>query len=70
MRVLITGGTGFVGRPLCAHLLAQGHEVVVWSRTPQHALNLLPKGVATVAEPEDALDFEAPEWAVERGRER
>ena len=22
------------------------------------------------AEPEDALDFEAPEWALERGRER
>ena len=59
MRVLITGGTGFVGRPLCAHLLAQGHEVVVWSRTPQHALNLLPKGVATVAEPEDARGIDA-----------
>lgn len=29
MRVLITGGAGFIGRPLTAALLAAGHEVVV-----------------------------------------
>lgn len=59
MRVLITGGTGFVGRPLCAYLLSQGHEVVVWSRTPQHALEKLPEGCETVAEPEQATDIDA-----------
>lgn len=59
MRVLITGGTGFVGRPLCAYLLSQGHEVVVWSRTPQHALEKLPEGCETVAETEQATDIDA-----------
>jgi uncharacterized protein YbjT (DUF2867 family) len=26
-RVFVTGGTGYVGRPLIAHLLQRGHEV-------------------------------------------
>jgi hypothetical protein len=34
MRVLVTGGTGFIGRPLCAALLAEGHELFVLSRDP------------------------------------
>jgi NAD dependent epimerase/dehydratase family enzyme len=29
MQTLITGGTGFVGRSLCAHLMNQGHRVTV-----------------------------------------
>ena len=32
MKIVITGGTGFLGRPLAAALAAQGHEVVVLSR--------------------------------------
>lgn len=34
MRILVTGGTGFIGRALCARLLADGHQVVVLSRDP------------------------------------
>ncbi len=34
MRILVTGGTGFIGRPLCAALAAAGHELVVLSRDP------------------------------------
>ncbi|MFP5383461.1 MAG: TIGR01777 family oxidoreductase [Gammaproteobacteria bacterium] len=34
MRILVTGGTGFIGRALCARLLADGHEIVVLSRDP------------------------------------
>ncbi|MFZ5756484.1 MAG: TIGR01777 family oxidoreductase [Pseudomonadota bacterium] len=35
MRILLTGGTGFIGRPLCAALVAAGHEVTVPSRRPE-----------------------------------
>jgi hypothetical protein len=34
MRVIITGGTGQIGRPLIADLVKQGYEVVVLSRSP------------------------------------
>lgn len=35
MKILVTGGTGFIGRPLCAELLAAGYQVTVLSRNPQ-----------------------------------
>lgn len=34
MRILITGGTGLIGRPLCAALLGAGHDLTVLSRKP------------------------------------
>lgn len=34
MNVLMTGGTGFIGSALCSHLLAEGHDITVLSRTP------------------------------------
>ena len=34
MHILITGGTGLIGRNLCKTLLAQGHELTVLSRNP------------------------------------
>ncbi len=34
MRILITGGTGLIGRHLCKALLAEGHELTVFSRDP------------------------------------
>jgi len=34
MRVLVTGGTGFVGKPACDALRAAGHTVTVVSRDP------------------------------------
>ena len=33
MRVLVIGGTMFIGRLLVAELLKAGHEVTVWNRT-------------------------------------
>ncbi len=42
MRVLITGATGFVGRPLVHRLLERGHEVVVLSRDASRAMTSLP----------------------------
>lgn len=35
MRILMTGGTGLIGRHLCAVLLAQGHALTVLSRHPE-----------------------------------
>jgi uncharacterized protein (TIGR01777 family) len=44
MRVVITGGTGLIGRALSADLAAHGHEVIVLSRSPEQAIPL-PDGV-------------------------
>ena len=37
MRIIITGGTGLIGRPLSAALIAQNHEVTVLTRDPIEA---------------------------------
>jgi uncharacterized protein (TIGR01777 family) len=34
MRIIITGGTGLIGRPLSTALVAEGHDVTVLSRNP------------------------------------
>ncbi|HSM98421.1 MAG TPA: TIGR01777 family oxidoreductase, partial [Gallionella sp.] len=34
MHILITGGTGLIGRQICKVLLAEGHELTVLSRNP------------------------------------
>lgn len=43
MRVLITGGTGLIGRALAAELADAGYEVVVLSRNPSMAPRLAPR---------------------------
>lgn len=40
MRVIITGGTGLIGKALSAGLAAGGHEVIVLSRSPGRARGL------------------------------
>ncbi|XKH60356.1 TIGR01777 family oxidoreductase [Halomonas sediminis] len=42
MRILITGGSGFVGQRLCRCLVEQGHEVQVVSRDPEGVRDRLP----------------------------
>ncbi|MAM56763.1 MAG: TIGR01777 family protein [Salinicola sp.] len=54
MRLLITGGTGFVGRRLIERALAAGHEVMVISRDPERARRRLPHDVRIG---DDATDF-------------
>ena len=34
MHILLTGGTGLIGRGLCAYWAEQGHRLTVWSREP------------------------------------
>ncbi len=40
MRVIITGGTGLIGRALAADLAAGGHEVILLSRAPERVTGL------------------------------
>lgn len=51
MHLLISGGTGFLGRPLVHHLRAAGHSCVVLTRNPARAAKL---GVG------DACSWEEP----------
>ena len=49
MRILMTGGTGLVGRALVPALLARGHEVLVVSRDAERARRVLPGNAAILA---------------------
>jgi uncharacterized protein len=42
MKVLITGATGFIGKPLCRALLLKGHDVVALVRNVDQAQSKLP----------------------------
>jgi len=60
MHVLITGGTGFIGRELAALLLSDGHAVTVLTREITSAGNRVPNGAKAIrdlakAEPVDAV---------------
>ncbi len=59
LRVLITGGTGFIGGALCKALLADGHALTVLARNPQKALALLGGHVKTFTHFE-TLDPQTP----------
>ncbi len=48
MRIIITGGTGLIGRPLSAALVADGHDVTVLTRNPQKVKDM-PAGVKLAA---------------------
>lgn len=48
MKVMVTGGTGFLGRYVVRRLLADGDEVRVLSRNPQAAQDLVALGVEVV----------------------
>ena len=61
MNVLVTGGTGFVGRYLCAELVDRGHEVRTMDRTPEPSA--VPDAVETVAG--DITEYEDVAGAVE-----
>ncbi len=54
MKVLVTGGTGFVGRHLCEELHERGHDVTALSRSPDDGV--LPDGVETVVGDVTAYD--------------
>jgi len=47
-KIVITGGSGFIGRALCAELLAHGYCPVVLSRDPQRAATRMDPRVSIV----------------------
>jgi len=66
MRVLVTGGTGFVGTHLVNRLLHEGHAVAVLARDPRKTRNRYNRPVEAV--PGDVLD-RASFTAAARGRD-
>jgi len=54
MHVLVAGGTGFIGRNLCAELVDRDHDVTALARTPDDAD--LPEGVETAVGDVTAYD--------------
>ncbi|PAU82745.1 complex I NDUFA9 subunit family protein [Halorubrum salipaludis] len=59
MKVLVAGGTGFIGSYLCRALADGGHEVTALSRSPSDA----PEGVASATG--DVTDYDSIAGAVE-----
>jgi uncharacterized protein (TIGR01777 family) len=53
MHILLTGGTGLIGRQLCRHWLGQGHRLTVWSRKPEKVAKICGAQVRGVARLED-----------------
>lgn len=45
MKIFVAGGTGAIGRPLIAELLAKEHTVVALTRSPEKAQALMEQGV-------------------------
>ncbi|SDS89972.1 hypothetical protein SAMN05216421_2432 [Halopseudomonas xinjiangensis] len=63
MHILLTGGTGLIGRSLCGSFLADGHRVTVLSRRPQQVPALCGakvRGVETLTE----LNDDAPDAVI------
>lgn len=56
MRILLTGGTGLIGRHLCHRWHAQGYQLWVWSRRPDAVPALCGPGVQGIAELEELDD--------------
>ncbi|MGH9121143.1 MAG: NAD-dependent epimerase/dehydratase family protein [Acidimicrobiales bacterium] len=51
MRVLVTGGGGFIGSHLCEALVAEGHQVRVVDRAPAHRVDGVEVQVADLTHP-------------------
>jgi uncharacterized protein (TIGR01777 family) len=53
MHILLTGGTGLIGRRLCQHWLKQGFRLTVWSRRPEKVAGLCGASVRGIARLQD-----------------
>ncbi|MCG8393735.1 MAG: TIGR01777 family oxidoreductase [Pseudomonadales bacterium] len=58
MKILVTGGSGFIGQHLCRRLAAHGHELIVLSRRPRKAARLLPEEARVIGSLDDIASDE------------
>lgn len=56
MKIVVAGGTGFLGRAVCKRLSVQGNNVVVLSRTPEERRSVSTEHLVEFAEGLDAVD--------------
>ncbi|HEX7315648.1 MAG TPA: NAD(P)-dependent oxidoreductase [Pyrinomonadaceae bacterium] len=66
MRIFVAGGTGAIGRPLIAELLAKGHALVALTRSPEKARALVAEGIEPALA--DVFDSDAVKAVVSRAR--
>src|SRR5579872_1743017 len=53
-RIVVAGATGTIGKALCKSLLERGYDVVVFSRNPEKAREIVPGAVEYVSwQPEE-----------------
>ena len=63
MKILLTGGTGLIGRALCRRWAGDGHHLMVWSRRPKDVPALC-SGARGIARLDDIGDFDSPDAVV------
>ena len=66
MKIFVAGGTGAIGRPLIAELLAKGHAVVALTRSPEKAQALVEQGIEPAIA--DVFDADAVKTVVSRAQ--
>src|SRR6187401_2515218 len=66
MKIFVAGGTGAIGRPLIAKLLAKGHAVVALTRSQEKAQALAERGVEPAVA--DVFDTHAVKAVVSRAQ--
>src|SRR5262245_3975175 len=66
MKIFVAGGTGAIGRPLMAELLAKGHSPVALTRYPEKAQALAEQGIEPAIA--DVFDADAVKAAVSRAQ--
>src|SRR5688572_7332223 len=66
MKIFVAGGTGAIGRPLIAELLAKGHAIVALTRSVEKAQALVEQGIEPAIA--DVFDTDAVKAVVRRAQ--
>src|SRR6185369_4903306 len=66
MKIFVAGGTGAIGRPLIAELLAKRHAIVALTRSPEKARTLAEQGIEPVVA--DVFNSDAVKAVVRRAQ--